>query len=230
MEITRGVHFIPGTIANTYLIIESNGLVLVDTGLPGSLTKILRYLDNLGFEPKHLKHIIITHSDDDHYGCLYSLKKLTPAKIHASPIEANAMAQGRSSRALRLKGVKKLAAKTLRVFIRSHPVGVDCLVEDGQVLPFLGGLQVIATPGHTPGHISLYSPSQGVLFAGDSMRSTGEALLPSSGMNTWDEQEAKISMKKQSRLAARIVCVGHGPVIFEASGKFHLLNGASNGK
>lgn len=220
MEITRGVHLIPGITANAYLIIEPNGLVLIDTGLPGSSKKILKYIQSLGFEPENIDHILVTHADDDHYGSLAKLQALTGAQTYASPKEARAIIVGKSSRQLRLNGIKKALFGIVQRFIRARPAAITSELADNQVLPFVGGLQVLSTPGHTPGHLSFYCPSQGILFAGDSMRSTGEYLTPSVGVNTWDEQEAKISVIKQSRLGARIVCVGHGPVIYEARTKF----------
>jgi hypothetical protein len=66
MEIVPNVHLIPGIIANSYLIIETQGLTLIDAGLPGSHKKILRYMTSLGYAPKGLKRIIITHADFDH--------------------------------------------------------------------------------------------------------------------------------------------------------------------
>jgi hypothetical protein len=52
------------------------------------------------------------------------------------------------------------------------------------------------------------------------MVSSGGALRESRGMNTWDEQLAIESVRRQAALGARIVCVGHGPVVTEAAGKF----------
>lgn len=97
---------------------------------------------------------------------------------------------------------------------------MDELIVEGQALPVLGGLQVVETPGHTPGHVSFFSPSAGILFAGDSMVSENTGLRPSRGFNTWDEARALESVRKQAALGAAIVCAGHGPVVTQAAGKF----------
>jgi glyoxylase-like metal-dependent hydrolase (beta-lactamase superfamily II) len=55
----------------------------------------------------------------------------------------------------------------------------------------LGGLRVIATPGHTPGHISLFAPAMSVLFCGDSMVADKNGLHGSRSTVTWDEGKAK---------------------------------------
>ncbi len=228
MEISTGVHIIPGTMANSYLIEEGTGLILIDTGLPGNSRKILNYIESLGYQAVQIKHIIITHSDDDHYGSLAMLKAKTNAVTYAAEAEAKAIAKGTSSRTLKITGVKKILFRFVKPFVRARSVKIDIILQDGESLPFLGGLIVVKTPGHTPEHIALFSPCQGILFAGDAMRSTGEDLVPSQGMNTWDEEEAIISVKKLARLGARIVCVGHGPVIYEAQDKFPNFNGHVN--
>ena len=104
--------------------------------------------------------------------------------------------------------------------IKSSPVAADEIISEGQVLPVLGGLRVIETAGHTPGHISLFSSSTGILFSGDSIISRQEGLVRSLPPLTWDEARADESARKQSALGARIVCPGHGAVVSDAVDKF----------
>ncbi len=112
----------------------------------------------------------------------------------------------------------------MALLLRVAPATVDEVVRDGQVLPVLDGLRVISTPGHTPGHISLFAPSAGILFVGDSLVAQGDMLRASRGMNTWDQAKADDSVRLQAGLGARIVCSGHGPVIMDAAGKFPRLD------
>jgi glyoxylase-like metal-dependent hydrolase (beta-lactamase superfamily II) len=91
------------------------------------------------------------------------------------------------------------------------------------MLPALGALRVVETPGHTPGHISLFAPSTGILFVGDSLVSANGRLRESRGANTWDQAKAIESVRKQAALGARIVCSGHGPVVMDAGNKFPLV-------
>ena len=223
MEIVPNVHLIPGVTANPYLLIDTNGLILIDAGLPGSDKKILRYIAGPGFKPRDLKHIIITHADFDHVGGLAALKKASGAQVYASAIEAAAMAAGRASRAIRPKNILlKLVFKLITQFGKSTNVQVDELLSDGQILPFLGGLQVLETFGHTPGHISLFAPLSGILFSGDSIVSEEDKLFSSRQTVTWDRQKADESVRKQAGLGARIVCPGHGPVVIDAKNKFPI--------
>ncbi|HUH98731.1 MAG TPA: MBL fold metallo-hydrolase [Anaerolineales bacterium] len=221
MEITAKVHLIPNIIANPYLVIDADGLTLIDAGLPGSGRKILHYLAGLGWSPSDLKRIIITHSDIDHVGGLPAVKKASGARLYASAIEAEAMAQGHPSRDIQSKKLaRRLLLGILRPLVKAAPIRVDEILSAGQVLPVLGGLQVLETPGHTPGHISLYSPSTGILFSGDSIVSRDGGLLRSIPANTWDEAKADESARRQAALGAQIVCCGHGAVIRDAAGKF----------
>ena len=221
MEIIPNVHLIPNTVANPYLLIDPDGLTLIDAGLPGSHRKILRYLASLGYAPGDLKRILITHADFDHVGGLAPLKAATGARVFASPVEAQAMAEGHSSRALKPRSViVKLLFNLMTSLFKPASIQADELLSDGQTLPVLGGLRVVETPGHTPGHISLFAPSAGILFCGDSIVSGESGLRGSSGANNWDQARSDESVRKQAALGAHILCSGHGPVVMDAAGKF----------
>jgi glyoxylase-like metal-dependent hydrolase (beta-lactamase superfamily II) len=110
----------------------------------------------------------------------------------------------------------------MRRFMSPRPFQVDENLEDGQVLPVLGGLRVVDTAGHCPGHISFFSPSTGILFCGDSMVTDEQGIHGSRPIFTWDPVMAQNAVKKQASLGARIVCSGHGPVVMDAAGKFPL--------
>ena len=221
MEIIQNIHLIPNVIANPYLIVEPDGLTLIDTGIRGSEKKILKYINNLGYKPVDLKRILITHADFDHTGGLASLKKVSGALIYASEIEAKAIAIGWSSRYPKPGTMKTRIIYTLAYpLTKTTPVHVDNHLKDGETLNVLGGLQVIDTSGHTPGHISFFAPAAEILFAGDSMVSDDNRLYRSVEDNTWDHVRAIVSVRKQVTLGATIVCPGHGPVIKDAVSKY----------
>jgi glyoxylase-like metal-dependent hydrolase (beta-lactamase superfamily II) len=221
MEIIPNVHLIPNTVANPYLLIDPDGLTLIDAGLPGSHRKILRYLASLGYAPADLKRILITHADFDHVGGLAPLKAATGARVFASPVEAQAMAEGHASRPLKPRSkITKLLFDLMAGLFKPAPIQADELLSDGQILPVLGGLRVVETLGHTPGHISLFAPSAGILFCGDSIVSEENGLRGSSGANNWDQTKSDESVRRQAALGAHILCSGHGPVVMDAAGKF----------
>jgi glyoxylase-like metal-dependent hydrolase (beta-lactamase superfamily II) len=218
MEIIPGVHRVPDVVCNVFVLAEADGLTLIDTGLPYSHTRVLRYLAALGYSPEAVKHILITHADRDHMGSVAALRAATGARVYASQLEGEAMALGIETRRLRLKPWHRAALMILRpLFVKARPAPADEFLQDGQVLPLFGGLQVVATPGHTPGHLSFYALERKVLFAGDSLRSHGGRLRASDGPNTADEALAVQSLHVQAALGARVICAGHGPVVMGAA-------------
>jgi glyoxylase-like metal-dependent hydrolase (beta-lactamase superfamily II) len=221
VEIVSGVHLIPSRMVNCYLILEPDGVTLIDAGM--SSANVLKYLTGLGILPSDLKRIIITHSDPDHVSALADLVTASGALVFANGIEARAIADGLASRPLR----SYWAALVLKVFLsifKQKPARVDQLLDDGEELPIAGGLRVVATPGHTPGHISLYLPAFKVLFCGDSMEAGGRdgRLRRAPTVRTWDEAKAKNAVKTHKALGAEIVCPGHGPVVHPAPEDFPI--------
>jgi glyoxylase-like metal-dependent hydrolase (beta-lactamase superfamily II) len=216
-------------IANSYILTEPDGLTIIDTGLPHSEKRILEYVAGLGGSARDIRRILITHADLDHYGCLAALQKASGACTYASKIEAASMAKGQSSRPVYRSidtAFKRFMFAMLSWMMKATPIQVDEILGEGQVLPVLGGLQVVETPGHSPGHLSYYLPSTGILFCGDSMRSDGKrGFRASRSRNDWDQTLALVSVRKQAELGAQIVCPGHGPVVWDAGSKFPVAPG-----
>ena len=211
-------------VEDPYIIVDADGLTVIDAGLPHSERKILAYVASLDKSAQDVKCIILTHSDFDHVGGLPALQKMTGARTYASQVEADAIAAGKSSRQIKPSGfsIRRLMFSLMSPFMKAVPFQVDGILADGQVLPVLGGLHVMETAGHTPGHISLFAPSAGVLFCGDSMVTDSTGIRGSRPGVTWDQAKAIAAVKKQSGLGARIVCSGHGPVVMDAVGKFPI--------
>jgi glyoxylase-like metal-dependent hydrolase (beta-lactamase superfamily II) len=220
VQIIPNIHQIPSITANTYLIVEPEGLTLIDAGLPRNERKILDYIARLGYTPNDLKRILLTHSDSDHVGSLAALVAASQAQTFTSQIESEAIKAGQISRPLKLTGLHKALFSIAQIFFKAKPVHIDQVIVGGDILPVLEGLQVIETPGHTPGHLSFYIPTQHVLFCGDSLRSYGEEIRVSKGANTWDEAIAVETALKQADLGAEIVCAGHGSIIKDAMKQF----------
>ena len=104
MKIIENVYVVPGVTANLYIIVDDDGLTLVDAGLPRSEKKVLDYIAGLGKSARDVKRIILTHSDLDHVGSLAALQKATGARTYASQIEADAIAAGKPSREIKRSG------------------------------------------------------------------------------------------------------------------------------
>src|SRR4030095_8080130 len=104
MKIIDNVFVVPGVVANPYIIVDPDGLTVIDAGLPRSQKKILAYVAGLGKQAQAVKRIIITHADLDNFGGLAALQAATGARTYASKIEAAAIAIGKSSREIKPTG------------------------------------------------------------------------------------------------------------------------------
>jgi len=220
VAIVPSLYRIEGILRVCYLITTDEGLVLIDTGTAISHRRILRAIADLGYTPSQLRHILITHADGDHVGGVVPLVAISQARVYTSAIEAEAMARGQFSRQLRLRGLLRFLFWLAQPLYRVQPFEAVEVVKEGDILPGLGGLRVIETPGHTPGHLSFFAFGSGILFAGDSIAYHGGRMRPPFASVTWNEELALASLYKQSALRPRIVCLGHGPVIYDAMEKF----------
>lgn len=211
VEIIPGLYLLPDLIVNLFLIVEDTGLTLVDAGRSSSAAGVLRAIQALGRAPSDLKQILITHADPDHCGGAGAIRAATGARVLASPTEADAMARGKPPRVF--KGnvfVRAAFTLSLALLMPSRPTSADAVVQPGETLPIWGGLRVLATPGHTPGHVSYVAPAHGVLFAGDSLTVRGRTLTVAGGPVAWDYARAVQSAREQLELSPRLVLVGHG--------------------
>jgi len=220
MEILPGVYRIDLRVSNCFLIAEDSGLTLIDAGLRRSFTPLVDFIRSLGRSPSELKSILLTHADLDHVGAAPALNSHFGASIFTSSIEAEALAHGRSSRPIQV-GVLIPLFNWFERLNGAMQVEVDRTISDWDQLPILGGLRVIATPGHTPGHLSFYAPRHKLLFAGDSVSTQPDTVLYNRmKIFNWDQAQMQASVQRQAALRPEIVCSGHGPVVFGAAGKF----------
>jgi len=158
------------------LIIMKEELTLVDTGYPGFLSRIEEAIEKNGYTMSQLRNIVITHYDIDHIGSLYDLKEKYPqVAVIASAKESGSISgETKSERLLqaelRLEQMspeeKGFGLWFIDQLHKLKHVPVDMEVRDGDLI--LDGMcRVIATPGHTSGHISLYFPSIESVITGD---------------------------------------------------------------
>lgn len=205
------IYQIPPTVAHRYLIANQTGYLLLDVGLPNEYRNLSGYIKKIGVSFSQIELVVITHADGDHFGCLSQVKQEHPTLVTAaSDVEAKAIETGDSSRPTKGKGIQRLLYSVVSPMFRSKPAKIERILTIGEILPFLGGLEVLDTKGHTPGHISLWSESTRTLFAGDSIKVHGKTLLPSSGANTWDEALALQSFEMQIALKPDRIYAGHG--------------------
>lgn len=216
MEIIEGLHSIDDTgFVNIYLLVEENGLTIIDTGMPGNAQKILKYAGTLGYKDTDIKTIVLTHADLDHSGSAKQLKELTGAAIAIGVSDAPRV-EGK----MELKAAKGFSGGILRVMTkveRFQPFEPDVFLREGDRA---GSLSVVETPGHTDGSIALYSECS-FIFVGDALRGDDHGgVQPPADNMTYDMQKAWESVKKLSHFECDIMLPGHGkPIMPDASRK-----------
>jgi glyoxylase-like metal-dependent hydrolase (beta-lactamase superfamily II) len=205
MEVLPGVHWVEGIRGgNVFLLEEPQSLTLVDAGLPGSHDRILRFIQSLGRESKDLKAVVITHGHIDHLGSAAALRRRTGAQVWAHAAEVTRDAEGNPL------VTQWSNPGPLRRWL-SPRLTADRLLEDGEVLPVLGGLQVLHTPGHTPGSICLLLERHQALFTGDMLLSNGQRLSRSFFFPGANPQDYWQSLRRLAALEFQAVLTGHGP-------------------
>lgn len=200
----------PGVFpVNCYFVREDDGLTLIDTGFPNSTDEIIRRAAQLGAP---IRRILITHAHGDHIGSLDALHALLP--------EAEVLASARDARFLSGDmsldpGEPQYPLKGGYQTVATQP---DRLLCDGDQV---GSLLVVSTPGHTPGHISLFDSRDGSLIAGDAFQTqaglavsgTMRLLFPFPALATWHRPLAVASAEKLLALQPARLATGHGDVL-----------------
>ena len=194
---------------NNYLVRETDGLTLIDTNMAGSADGIIRAAQSAGLP---IVRIALTHAHGDHVGSLDEVAALLP--------EAEVAFSGRTAEFLQGKLAlrpEEPQAKLRGSFVE-RSTQASRLLKPGDKL---GSLRVVATPGHTPDHISFYDERDGTLIAGDAFQTqAGTAVagitrwfFPFPAMATWHLPTALESAVTLRDLNPSRLAVGHGRVL-----------------
>ena len=167
VEVATGVFrlpLMPAATLNAFALVDDDGAVtLVDAGLRRSAKRLARCLGDLGKGLQDVRRIVLTHAHADHAGALAAVAEESRAPVSAHEREAVYLRDGR------VPPFERRGPAT-RLFPRSFPpVTVAETFSDDDLLPYAGGLRVVATPGHTPGHVSLLHEPTGTLLLGDAL-------------------------------------------------------------
>jgi glyoxylase-like metal-dependent hydrolase (beta-lactamase superfamily II) len=194
---------------NAYLVREDDGLTLIDTTLPRGAGKILAAAQELGAP---IVRIALTHAHGDHIGSLDELAEGLPgAEVIISARDARLLAKDRTLDAgepqSKLRGDYRGARTT-----PTRTVG------DGERI---GSLEVVASPGHTPGHVALLDARDGTLFCGDAFATLGgistsaraNPRFPLVVMGTWDRATELQSARRLRALDPARLAPGHGAIV-----------------
>lgn len=209
------------------LLVDEQGAILVDTGYPGIAPLIQSTIASLDVDMSTLDSIIITHQDIDHIG---SLPTIVEASTRAIEVFASELEKPYIEGAKRLikvtpeaveRAIANLPADitpevrdAFRFRLENPPKApVNTILEDGQEIDRCGGIVVILTPGHTPGHMSLYHKKSKTLLAADSMVVEDGALQGPVPAYCSDYPLALESLKKYSQYDIQNILCYHGGLL-----------------
>ncbi len=196
---------------NVYLLREDDGFTLIDTALEGCARSIVQVARQFG---QPIVRILLTHAHADHSGGLDAVHALVP--------DAQFVMPARDARFL--SGDMSLDAGEPQDRLRGgwviRKTAPDRLVQEGERV---GSLEVIATPGHSPGHCSFLDLRDRTIIAGDAFQTMGgvavsgtfKPLFPLVYYATWHKGLALASARKLRALEPSRLAVGHGRVLKE---------------
>ena len=205
------------------VVIDDKNMILVDCGYTGFLPAIEQAMEENNLYCGDLTHVLITHQDHDHMGALSDLKLKYPhIQVVASKIDSPYISGKLKS--LRLDQAeamqpnlpeeqKLFGLEFCNILKKVQPVAVDLEVSSGDIFDWCGGCTIIGTPGHTPGHISLYLNQKKVMIAGDAAALENGTLVIANPQFTLDIKEAEASLHKIMTYGAKEIICYHGGIL-----------------
>ena len=226
MKIYEGIKVLElpfeGSKIHPVLFYDDGAVVLVDTGILGQFQEIYDTMDAVSITYSKLNNIILTHQDHDHIGGLAELLRKSEQEIKViAHKEEKEYIEGKK-RLIKMtperlaemfKALPESQRKAEEInFLKSLESKVQQTVSDGELLPFCGGITVIHTPGHTPGHICLYHKKSKTLLTGDALNRVEGQLVGPKPIFTADMNMAKNSVRKLSEYDIETAICYHGGV------------------
>jgi glyoxylase-like metal-dependent hydrolase (beta-lactamase superfamily II) len=187
---------------NAFLVREDDGFTLVDTTISGSADDLIRAAEDAGGE---IKRIALTHGHGDHVGSLDALKEGLGDGVQVLMPELDA----------RIHAGEKVTEGKLPGGWPTIKTTPDVRLQPGDRV---GSLEVVAAPGHTPGHSAFVDTRDRTLIAGDTFTTIGSVQVsnhfywrfPLAAMATWDKGKDLESARALRALDPALLVVGHG--------------------
>lgn len=219
IALSDDVYRIPtfGDYVNSFAFVDGDGSVtLVDCGMGKAPRRIVDGLAAMGKHPRDVRRIVLTHAHFDHAGGAAQMTQaagLDGVEVHE--LDAEYVRTGTRPP----RDTSLTSGRLLERFDdgRFAATGVSTELHDGDVIPVGGGLRIVHTPGHTPGHIALLHEASGVLI-------TGDAIWNMASRRTWPVAAFCTSFTQNANTAAtlgdldyRVAAFTHGPEIREGA-------------
>ncbi|MGX6444775.1 MBL fold metallo-hydrolase [Neobacillus sp. K501] len=223
MTVLPDLYCYTNQIVNLALVSTKGGFVLVDAGMPGAAEEIKELITERFGEHARPQAIVLTHGHFDHVGSLVELLEEWRVPIYAHELELPYLT-GKKDYPPGDPGVDAGLVAKMSPMFPNHGINigdqVQMLPEDGSI-PVMPGWKWIHTPGHTPGHVSLFREQDRALIAGDAFVTVKQESLfkvltqeqeisgpPRYYTTDWDA--AYESVKKLEALKPEIAVTGHG--------------------
>lgn len=220
MKIAEGLHRVGSDVINSYLIVDGDGITIIDAGLPGYWKLLLAELAAMGKRLTDVRALILTHGDTDHIGFAARLHRETgiAAYLHPADVERARLQVKKPNSGWGPVKIRPLAGflwySARRGGLQAKPAADLQLLGDGDVLDVPGSPRIVHVPGHTPGSIAVHVPAVDAVFLGDAL-TTRNVLTGVTGPNpapfTLEPHQARTSLDRIGGLDATWVLPGHGP-------------------
>jgi glyoxylase-like metal-dependent hydrolase (beta-lactamase superfamily II) len=201
MKITDKIISLDCTVKGgcSYCLKTNEGYVLIDTGMPHLTNKILDELKTYNIYPNQIKKILLTHGDVDHIGNVNKIRRITGCDVFADSQEIPYLK-------------KEKHYSTIKAFFKIL-LGIGKIL-DVQALPKnkISQIEIIKTPGHTPGHVCFKFDK--FIFLGDlaEVEKNGEiSILPKT--MTFNTDQLIKSIKSLSVVGIEFLCMAHGGIV-----------------
>ena len=212
IELAPGVVRIPtigAAATNSFAFVDDDGSVtLVDCGVKRAPARIVAGLRAVGRHPGDVVRIVLTHAHSDHAGGAAEMAARTGAPVAVHERDAPYAEAGRAPDFDPSLLVGRLMTRLPAGGF--PPVAVGERLSDGQVLDVGGGLRVVATPGHTPGHVSLlHEPLRHPDHRRRAVQRPAAAVQPPPALHGLPAQRADGARPRRARVRARRVHARH---------------------